>query len=122
MQQLTPGNTPQVLENTGSSAPLSGRAASEEMVAVAVAPRLPLVAATEDTQVAALMDECPAARVAVPKISLVNALCGETFDKLMLSLDGISTARLRGTCRDLNTLTSSQAFILKSPLCRDFVQ
>jgi hypothetical protein len=60
--------------------------------------------------------------VAVPKISLVNALCGETFDKLMLSLDGISTARLRGTCRDLNTLTSSQAFILKSPLCRDFVQ
>jgi hypothetical protein len=122
VQKLTPGNTRQVLETTGSSAPLSSEAASGEMVAVAVAPRLPLVAATEDTQVAALMDEGPAARVAVPKISLVNALCGETFDKLMLSLDGISTARLRGTCRDLNTLTSSQVFILESPLCRDFVQ
>jgi hypothetical protein len=113
VQKLTPGHTPQVLDTMGSSSPLSGDAASGETVAVAVVPRVPLVAASEGMQVAAPRDEGPTARVAVPKISLVDALCGETFDKLMLCLDGIGTARLRGTCRDLNTLTSSQAFILK---------
>ena len=32
-------------------------------------------------------------RAPVPKISLLDALCGETFDKLMLFVDGICTAR-----------------------------